>query len=139
MVADIEVSNWMLIIVFLLSISIAFAKRRDDLTLKDGSVLYRKAQTGYTTDFIDIATSISFSITLISYIMYSISTEVIERLGTDKLTITSLFVFLGILRYLQISIVENKSGSPIQIIRKDTFMIITLLCWISCFTYIIYF
>jgi hypothetical protein len=49
-----------------------------------------------------MAESICFSITLIAYIMYSISNEVIERLGTDKLYTTSLFVFIGIMRYMQI-------------------------------------
>lgn len=136
----IAVSQWMTIIVFLLSMSIAFAKRRDDLTVtnNDGTVL-RKAQSGYSLPFIDMAKSICFSITLIAYIMYSISNEVIERLGTDKLYTTSLFVFIGIMRYMQISVVENKSGSPVKILAKDTFLQIVILCWIMLFTYFIYF
>ena len=42
----VAVSQWMTIIVFLLSMSIAFAKRRDDLTVtkNDGTIL-RKAQS----------------------------------------------------------------------------------------------
>jgi hypothetical protein len=86
-----------------------------------------------------MAESICFSITLIAYIMYSISNEVIERLGTDKLYTTSLFVFIGIMRYMQISVVENKSGSPIKILAKDAFLQIVILCWIILFTYFIYF
>ncbi|MDO5980495.1 UbiA prenyltransferase family protein [Flavivirga spongiicola] len=133
------VSQWMTIIVFLLSMSIAFAKRRDDLTIKNDNTILRKSQSGYSIAFIDIAKGICFSITLIAYIMYSISTEVIERLGTDKLYTTSLFVFIGIMRYLQISVVENKSGSPIKILSKDIFLQLVLLCWILLFTYFIYF
>lgn len=137
-VVGVVVSQWMTIIVFLLSMSIAFAKRRDDLTVTTDGTVLRKSQSGYSLAFIDIAESICFSITLIAYIMYSISTEVIERLGTDKLYTTSLFVFIGIMRYIQISVVENKSGSPIKILAKDTFLQIVLVCWILLFTYFIY-
>lgn len=135
----IEVSQWMIIIVFLLSISIAFAKRRDDITLGKDKLLFRKSQNGYTTEFIDIATGICFSITLVAYIMYSVSEEVLNRIGTDKLYLTSLFVFIGILRYLQITIVENASGSPIRLIGKDIFLQLSLLAWISFFAYFLYF
>ncbi len=138
-IVGVVVSQWMTIIVFLLSMSIAFAKRRDDLTVTDNGSILRKSQSGYSLVFIDMAKSICFSITLIAYIMYSISNEVIERLGTDKLYTTSLFVFIGIMRYMQISVVENKSGSPIKILAKDTFLQIVLLCWIFLFTYFIYF
>jgi len=133
------VSQWMIIIVFLLSMSIAFAKRRDDLIIKKDGAVLRASQKGYSIIFIDIAKSICFSITLIAYIMYSISTEVVERLQTDKLYTTSFFVFLGIMRYLQISLVENKSGSPVSILSRDVFLQIVIVCWILLFTYFIYF
>ncbi|HEY0262005.1 MAG TPA: UbiA prenyltransferase family protein, partial [Chitinophagales bacterium] len=133
------VSHWMIIIVFLLSTSIAFAKRRDDLIIqKDGERIFRKSQKGYTLAFIDVATSVSFSVTLISYIIYSVSEDAISRIGSNKLYITSLFVFLGILRYLQISIVEEKSGSPTKVLQKDLFLQIVILLWIATFAFIIY-
>lgn len=133
------VSHWMVIIVFLLSTSIAFAKRRDDLIIqKDGERIFRKSQKGYTLPFIDVATSVSLSVTLISYIIYSVSEDAISRIGSDKLYITSIFVFLGILRYLQISIVEEKSGSPTKILQKDRFLQIVILLWIATFAVIIY-
>ncbi|RYC51417.1 hypothetical protein DN53_14570 [Flagellimonas olearia] len=138
LILGIVVSKWMIIIVFLLSMSIGFAKRRDDLTIQNGVTL-RKSQSGYTTAFIDIAKSICFSVTLMAYILYTISEEVIARVGTDKLYITSLPVFIGIMRYLQISLVENKSGSPIKILSRDVFLQATLLVWLMLFAYFIYF
>ena len=135
--AGVFVSHWMIIITFLLSISIAFAKRRDDLVISiDGK--HDFSRKGYSLAFIDIAKSISFSITLVAYIMYSISESVIERIGSDKLYITSLFVFLGIMRYLQISIVEKKSGSPLTILKSDVFLRISIVLWFLSFSFIIY-
>lgn len=136
--ASIVVSHWMIIIVFLLSISIAFAKRRDDLVIKkDGEVL-RKAQEGYSLAFIDAAKGIGFSVTLVCYIMYSVSPEVVERIGSEYVYTTSLFVFLGILRYLQISIVRQSSGSPIKVLTKDVFMQVIVLSWVLLFSFLIY-
>jgi hypothetical protein len=97
-----------------------------------------KSLDGYTITFLDIAKSISFSITLISYILYSISTEVIARIGSDKLYITSLFVFLGIIRYIQITVVDKNSGSPIDVLWKDKFLQITIVLWALTFLFIIY-
>lgn len=137
--SDVIVSHWMIIIVFLLSISLAFSKRRDDLIIKkDGEVL-RDSLSGYSVAFIDIAKSISFSVTLVCYIMYSVSQEAVERIGSNYVYSTSFFVFLGVLRYLQISIVHQNSGSPIKILNKDLFMQLIIGSWIILFSILIYF
>jgi len=133
--ANVFVSQWMIIIVFLLAISIAFSKKRDDFVL---NIDDNASMSGYNLQFIDIAKSISYSITLIAYIMYSVSQEVIDRVGSDKLYITSFFVFLGIMRYLQISIVNKKSGSPVKILYNDLFLQIVIVFWIITFIFIIY-
>ena len=136
--ADVFVSHWMIILIFLLTISLAFAKRRDDLVIDDNRTVFRKSSKGYSLVFLDVATSISFSITLISYILYSISPETIERLNSDKLYITSLFVFIGIMRYLQITIIDKNSGSPVEVLLKDRFLQINILIWIGTIAFFIY-
>lgn len=136
--AMVVVSQWMIIIVFLLSISIAFAKRRDDLIIKKDGEELRKSQAGYNLAFIDAAKGISFSVTLVCYIMYSISDDVVARIGSDYVYSTSLFVFLGIIRYLQISIVRNNSGSPIKVLSKDLFMQFIIVSWVLLFSFLIY-
>ncbi len=135
---EIVVSYWMIIITFLLSISVAFAKRRDDLLIKKDGEILRDSQFGYNVVFIDIAKSISFSVTLVCYIMYSVSQEVIENIGSEYVYTTSFFVFLGIMRYLQISIVKQNSGSPIKVLTKDLFMQLILASWVILFSILIY-
>lgn len=138
MAAAVIVSHWMIIIVFLLSISIAFAKRRDDLVIKKGEQVLRKSQAGYSLAFIDSAKGISLSVTLVCYIMYSVSSDVVERIGSEYVYTTSLFVFLGIIRYLQVSIVQKNSGSPIKVLRKDLFMQLIIISWVALFSFLIY-
>jgi decaprenyl-phosphate phosphoribosyltransferase len=132
------VSHWMIIMVFLLTISIAFAKRRDDLVIDIAKSQLRKSFSGYSLSFLDIATTVSMTITLVAYILYSVSGEVIERIGSDKLYITSLFVFLGIMRYLQIMIIDRNSGSPIEVLWKDRFLQIVVILWGLVISLIIY-
>ena len=133
------ITHWIIILVFLLMFSIALAKRRDDLVLLENNQgFYRKSQSGYNVQFIDLAKTISFTVTLVAYIIYSVSTDVINRLGSKYVFVTSLPVFIGVIRYLQLTIVYKKSGDPVEIALKDKFLIFTLISWILLFTLILY-
>ncbi len=138
MACDVLITHWIIILVFLLMFSIALAKRRDDIVLSNNTDVFRNSQLGYSLQFIDIAQSISLSVTLVAYIIYSVSEDVIQRLGSEYVYITSLPVFLGIIRYLQISIIYKKSGSPVDLILKDRFLIATIFVWLSIFILILY-
>jgi hypothetical protein len=72
-----------------------------------------------------------------SYILYTVSAEVIERVHTHYLFLTAFFVILGIFRYMQITFVEQKSGSPSKIVVGDRFIKITLLLWLVSFILIV--
>lgn len=53
--------------------------------------------------------------TLVCYIMYTVSPEVLANFQTDYLYLTSIFVLLGLLRYIQIAVVDQKSGDPTKL------------------------
>lgn len=139
-VTDVPLSNWIVIMTFLLALFLALAKRRDDVLLfmKTGTKM-RKVIDGYNIQFIDNSMTIMASVIIVSYILYTTSVKVMERVQSEYLYLTSLFVLLGVLRYLQISIVENNSGSPTKIMLKDKFIVLTLLGWALSFVFIIYF
>jgi len=136
---NIQLSMWIVIITFLLALFIALAKRRDDVLIfiQTGSKM-RKAVDGYNLQFLDISMAIMASVVLVAYIMYTTSSEVINRIHSEYLYLTSFFVILGILRYLQIAFVHKDSGSPDKIILEDRFIQLTLLGWIVTFIWILY-
>lgn len=143
MATQTEVSHWMVIMTFLLTVSIAFAKRRDDIILREkqspnADKTYRKVQEEYSIRFLDVATSICFAITILAYIMYTLSDEVNARLGSDILYISALPVFLGVMRYLQLTIVKEKSMSPTKILFQDRVLQGIILSWICLFFVILY-
>ena len=138
-VTGINLSMWIVIMTFLLALFLALAKRRDDVLLfmKTGNKM-RKVIDGYNLQFIDSAMMIMASVVIVAYIIYTTSTDVLHRLNSEYLYLTSLFVIIGIMRYLQISSVEQDSGSPTKVILKDTFIQLTLCAWVLSFAWILY-
>lgn len=137
--ANVDVTNWMNIMVFLLALFMAIGKRRDDVLLKLSSgVDMRKAVKGYTIDFLNTMLALVSAVMIVSYFMYTISESVIQRHHTDKLYLTALFVMAGIMRYLQIIYVHSDSGSPTKILYKDRFIQVSLLLWMISFYFLIY-
>ena len=70
--------------------------------------------------------------------MYCFSPEVTVRIGSDKIFYTAFFVVLGILRYLQLTMVFNKTESPTRALLRDRFLQVVLLGWIGCFVWLLY-
>lgn len=139
MATGIFLSHWIVLMTFLLTLFLAFAKRRDDVvTLEESGVAMRESVSRYNLPFMNLAISIIASITMVCYIMYSVSPKVVERFNSPYVYLTSLFVLAGIIRYLQITIVDVKSGSPTRVLLKDRFIQGCVICWIVSFALIIY-
>lgn len=138
-IAHIGVSEWLNIMVFLLALFMAIGKRRDDVLLKQSSgTEMRKAVKGYNIEYLNVVLSLVCAVIVVAYFMYTMSPEVLRRMGTYRLYYTCLFVLAGILRYLQIIFVQSASGSPTKILYKDRFIQISLVLWIASFYLIIY-
>ena len=75
---------------------------------------------------------------MVAYVMYTVSDEVMERFGSRYVYLTTVFVLAGILRYMQITIVDVKSGSPTKVLMKDHFVQFCILGWIFAFLILIY-
>jgi len=133
-----ETSMWIVVMTFLLALFLAFAKRRDDVLLSYDAKNVRKNIIGYNLEFINTAMAIMASVIIVAYISYSVSEEVIKRLNTEYLYLTVFFVIIGIFRYLQITFIEEKSGSPTKIFYEDLFIQLTIIFWITAFGLIIY-
>lgn len=128
---------WILVCTGLLALFLALAKRRDDLT-GDLDAAHRKSLAGYNLPFIDTAIAVVLGALLVGYLMYTTDDAVMRKFGTERLYMTAPFVVAGILRYLQIALVEKRAGSPTEIALSDRFLIICVLGWLAVFGYLIY-
>ena len=136
---DITLSKWLVLMTFLLTLFLSFAKRRDDvLRMNETGEPPRKNTIRYNLTFINQAITVSASVTLVCYIMYTVSPEVVARLGSDMLYLTSVFVLLGLLRYMQITVVDKKSGDPTKMMLHDRFTQLVVVLWALTFLVLIY-
>ncbi len=138
-VGDVKLSEWIVIMVFLLALFMAIGKRRDDVLLKlNTGTDMRKSVKGYNLEYLNTLLALVSAVMIVAYFMYTMSPEVQARLGTWRLYYTCLFVMAGIMRYLQIIYINADAGSPTKILYKDRFIQITLLLWIISYILIIY-
>lgn len=138
--SEIALSEWIVLMTFLLALFLAFAKRRDDVVIYENTgVAPRENVNRYNLAFMNQAISIVASITMVCYIMYTVSPEVTSRFNSRYIYITSIFVLAGIIRYLQVTIVDDKSGSPTKVLFKDRFIQSCIIGWILVFVVLLYF
>jgi len=139
LVVNIWVSHWLVLMTFLVTFFLALSKRNDDYRIYEQTgIKPRVSISGYNKTFINEATAIVAAVTLVCYIMYTMSPGVIERMGTHYVYLTTGWVLTGLLRYLQNMIVFGLSGSPTKSLVKDHFIQFCILGWLASFFVIIY-
>lgn len=139
MACDVAVSNWLVLMTFLLALFLSFAKRRDDvLRMNETGEPPRRNTIRYNLTFVNQAITVTGTVTLVCYIMYTVSPEVVSRFHAPYLYLTSIFVLVGLLRYMQLTVVDEVSGDPTKILLRDRFTQAIVVAWIMSFLLIIY-
>jgi decaprenyl-phosphate phosphoribosyltransferase len=135
---DTRLSHWIILMTLVLALFLALAKRRDDVyNYQQTGQKARKNIQGYNMEFLNVAITVMSTIVIVCYIMYCTSPEITARFG-NNIYLTSFFVILGILRYLQLTFVWLISGSPTAVLLKNFFLQLIIVGWIVSFFLIIY-
>ncbi len=139
LVSDTHLSHWIILMTFVLALFLAFSKRRDDVFnyVRTG-ISARKNLEGYNLDFLNVVITCLATVVIVCYVMYCTSPEVIGRFGTN-VYLTSIFVIMGVLRYLQLTLVWLISGNPTTILLENRFLQVIIVGWILSFVGIIYY
>lgn len=137
-ITGISISQWAILLTFVLALVLAIGKRRGELINAQVSGKTRKALDGYNVQFADIALSISITLAIVCYLMFTLSPEVQARFH-ERVFYTVVFVVFALLRYLQQTLVYNRTESPTKIVYRDRYIQVTLLLWVATFLIQIYF
>ena len=132
-------SMWIVIMTFLLAVFIALAKRRDDINnpvTEENKT--RESLNGYNLVLVDIMITVLVPIIIVTYILYCTADNNVARIG-ENLYLTSVFVFFGFMRYLQLVYVKNQGGDPIKLLYHDTGIQLALILWVSSFGWLLYY
>lgn len=132
-------SHWLVLMTFLLTMLLGFAKRRDDVNrfLKTGAPPRHNTKR-YNLTFINQAITVTSSVTVVCYIMYTLSPEVTARSGCQYLYLTTILVILGLLRYMQLTSVDDKGGDPARLLLSDHFLQAVIALWILSYFVVLY-
>ncbi len=137
--ANVPISMWLEILTFLLALFIAFGKRRDEVIVAIGSGNgMRRSIQGYNLEMVNSSMSLIASVAMVAYVMYTVSPEVMARIGSPYLYYTGFFVLMGMLRYLQLALVKQRTGSPTKLVMEDWPLQAVIGGWLISFAIIIY-
>jgi decaprenyl-phosphate phosphoribosyltransferase len=123
------ISIWAVLVTFFLALVLALGKRRGELINVQLTGQTRKALDGYNIQLVDVSITVVSTCFIMCYIMYTLD-PVIKKNFHDYIVYTALFVVIGILRYLQLTFVYNKTESPTKVLYKDLFLQIDLAAWL---------
>ena len=139
LVIGVEIGHWLLIVTLLLALFLALSKRRHELVLlADGATNHRPILQEYSPYLLDQMISVVTASTLVAYAFSTISPEVIEKFGTDKLGLTFPFPLYGIFRYLYLVHQKEGGGSPSDMLLNDRPLLVCVALWAVSLVIIIY-
>ena len=116
------ISPWLLICTFSLSLFLALCKRKNELeTARESRAVLKHYHPKILASLIVVAGLASFA----EYLIYTINSKMGERFS--YLWLTSIFVFLGIVRYMVLAFGSGDVGRPEKVLLKDRmlWMVIT--------------
>jgi hypothetical protein len=151
-ILKVEISPWFLVCTLLLSLFLAFSKRRYELTLLSASLSsgageqdrasalppHRKVLDRYSAHLLDQIIAVTTSATLVTYLLYTMDPGVAGKFHTKYLSLTVPFVLYGIFRYLYLVHRMGEGGRPAKTLLSDKPLLLTVLFWILAAMLIIY-
>lgn len=136
---DVPISHWLLILIMLLALFLALSKRRHELVLlADGAGSHRPILQEYSPYLLDQMIGVVTASTLVSYVIYTISPETVQKFHTDYLGLTLVFPLYGIFRYLYLVHQKEGGGSPSDMLQNDRPLLACVALWAVSVAAIIY-
>jgi 4-hydroxybenzoate polyprenyltransferase len=125
-----EISPWLLLCTIFLALFLIIGKRRNEISLlKENAASHRVTLAEYNPLFLDQLVAIVTGCLILSYCLYTISSQTITKLKTPHLKYTIPFVLFGIFRYLYLIYQKEKGGRPEKILLTDLPLLINVGLW----------
>jgi hypothetical protein len=136
---DVPISHWLYILIMLLALFLALSKRRHELVLlADGAGSHRPILQEYSPYLLDQMIGVVTASTLVSYVVYTVSAETVQKFHTDYLGLTLVFPLYGIFRYLYLVHQKEGGGSPSDMLQNDRPLLACVALWALSVAAVIY-
>ncbi len=135
---SVPISPWLYVCTILGALFLALAKRRNELTLLEGTAIdHRRSLQEYSASFLDQMIGVVTSSTVIAYSLYTFSAENLPANHAMMLTIP--FVLYGLFRYLYLVYMRGRGGSPDEALLSDRPLLMTAVLWVFLSLVVLYF
>ena len=138
-IIHVEISPWLVVCATLLALFLALSKRRQELVvLGKEAGDHRAILSHYSPYFLDQLIGIVTASTLMSYALYTLSSDVQIKFPGKRLELTIPFVLFGIFRYLYLVHQNEEGGNPTRLVLTDPVLLSVVLFWAASVIFIIY-
>jgi 4-hydroxybenzoate polyprenyltransferase len=136
----VQVSSWLLLCTIFLSLFLAFSKRRHEITLlAEGATSQRRVLQSYSAAFLDQMINVVTASAVVSYALYAVAPETVEKYHTQHLVYTIPLVLFGIFRYLYLMYQQSGERNPTEAILGDPPFLINMVLWGLAVVLIVYY
>jgi 4-hydroxybenzoate polyprenyltransferase len=137
--AEIAVSNYLVACTALLALFLGFGKRRHELAVAARRARQQRAALeGYTRRGLEVALAITSILTVSTYIAYTLDAHTRQFFKSDWLWVSTIFVALGVSRFLTLVRTRPKAESPTQEMLRDGPFVAIVLCWVGLVMWVVY-
>ncbi len=128
-----EISHWLLLCTMFLALFLALSKRKAEMDLLgEDRGEHRAILREYNGPFLDQMTTVLAACAIVTYTMYTVADETVEKFHGDRLVWTVPFVVFGLGRYLFLVHTQRGGGSPTRILLGgDLQFALNTLGWIA--------
>lgn len=138
-VIAVPVSSWLLVCTLFISLFLGLAKRRSELiVLGEDAKVHRGVLNQYSVSLMDQMVGVATAGSVISYSLYTLSSETVKKFGTENLWYTIPIVIYGIFRYLYLIYGRGKGGFPELVFFEDRALLLTVLLYLIVVVLVIY-
>jgi 4-hydroxybenzoate polyprenyltransferase len=137
--AGVEVSRWLFLCTTFLALFLAFSKRRHEITLLAGAAAgQRRVLDQYSPAFLDQMINVVTASSVVSYALYAVAPETVQKYNTYDLVYTIPMVLYGIFRYLYLMYQQPGERNPTEAILRDPPFLINMMLWGLAVFWIVY-
>ena len=135
----IAVSSWLFLCTTFLALFLAFSKRRHEITLLAHAASgQRPVLDHYSPAFLDQMINVVTASSVVSYALYAVAPETVQKYHTQDLVFTIPLVLYGIFRYLYLMYQRPGERNPTEAILRDAPFLINILLWGLAVVWIVY-
>ena len=123
-----ENSEWLISMTFTLAMLLALGKRKAELENYGSNLKSRDSLQSYTSPLINVMQIIFVTCTIVFYLLYTNLNSTFDG-NSLLLSLSSIFVVAGLLRYVQLSFDNVIEEDPTNILYKDKFILSSVILW----------